>query len=100
MSMKKTDLEKRRGSKIAGGIRQAGPPDRFGAAASAVPDRRERRRLDQARGLVPFAAKLDGTLVARLRERAEGEGKSVDEVLDALLREALGQPPAEEAPGG
>ena len=45
-----------------------------------------------------FAAKLDGTLVARLRERAEAQGKTVDEALDGLLREALGLPPGQEAP--
>ena len=44
--MKKADLEKRRGSKIAGGMRQASAPDRFGAAAGSALDRRERARRD------------------------------------------------------
>ena len=71
--MKKTDLEKNKGLKIMGQMRQAGSPSRFGAAAQAVPDRREQRKLDQAAGLVPFAVKLPEALVARLRERAEAE---------------------------
>ncbi|MFN3888200.1 MAG: hypothetical protein ACK4MG_14700 [Aquabacterium sp.] len=93
--MKKTDLEKNKGLKIMGQMRQAGSPSRFGAAAQAVPDRREQRKLDQAAGLVPFAVKLPEALVARLRERAEAEHRTLPELTAALLDAALSAPPAD-----
>lgn len=93
--MKKTDLEKNKGLKIMGQMRQAGSPSRFGAAAQAVPDRREQRKLDQAAGLVPFAVKLPEALVARLRERAEAEHRILPELTAALLDAALSAPPAD-----
>lgn len=93
--MKKTDLEKNKGLKIMGQMRQAGSPSRFGAAAQAVPDRREQRKLDQAAGLVPFAVKLPQDLVTRLRERAEAEHRPLHELTAALLDAALAAPPAD-----
>lgn len=87
--MKKTDLERHKGARIAGQLRQSGTPDRFGTGAAAVVDRRERRRLDQARGLVPFAVKLDAELAGRLRARAQADGTSLDELTAALLDKAL-----------
>jgi len=78
-----------------GQMRQAGSPSRFGAAAQAVPDRREQRKLDQAAGLVPFAVKLPEALVARLRERAEAEHRTLPELTAALLDAALSAPPAD-----
>lgn len=87
--MKKTDLERHKGAKIVGQLRQSGIPDRFGAGAASAVDRRERRRLDQARGLVPFAVKLDAELAARLRARAQADGTSLDDLTAALLDKAL-----------
>lgn len=54
--MKRTDLYKNLASKIDRDMKQAGSPDRFGQAA--VLDRKEQRKLDQAKGLIPFAVKL------------------------------------------
>jgi hypothetical protein len=54
-----------------------------------VLDRRERRRLDQARGLVPFAVKLDGELVKELRALAEARGAELGDVVAELLRKGL-----------
>lgn len=87
--MKKTDLEKNKALKIMGQMRQAQPPGRFGAQASALPDRREQRKIDQAQGLVPFAVKLDSELVGQLRTRAEKEGLALNELVDRALRAGL-----------
>lgn len=95
MSMKKTDLAKSLGLKISGQMRQAGVPGRFGQAAAEVPDRREQRKLDQAAGLVPFAAKLHGDLIKELQALAEASGQSLNEVADRVIRAGLKQ----EAPG-
>ncbi|MCM5678137.1 hypothetical protein M8A51_01150 [Schlegelella sp. S2-27] len=87
--MKKTDLEKNKALKIAGQMKQAGVPSRFGAASTAVPDRRERRRREQAMGLVPFAVKLPGDLVAQLRKQAEAQGTKLDDLVADLLGRSL-----------
>ena len=87
--MKKTDLEKLKGLKIAGKMNAGATPGRYGKDAAASAGRRERRKLDQARGLVPFAAKLDGDLVRRLRELALERKSTVDALLDELLRKTL-----------
>ena len=87
--MKKTDLEKNKGLKIMGDLRQAGVPARFAQESGGPLDRREQRRLDQAAGLVPFAAKLHGDLVRALRELAEAQGISLNEAADRVIRAGL-----------
>jgi len=87
--VKKTDLEKLKGLKIAGKMNAGATPGRYGKDAAAGAERRERRKLDQARGLIPFAAKLDAELVKRLRELATERATTVDELLDELLRKGL-----------
>ena len=71
-------------------MRRAVPPERYAQGAAEVPDRREQRRLDRERGLVPFAVKLDGALAARLRALATQRGASLDALVDELLRKGLG----------
>ena len=90
MSMKKSDLDKLLGKKIGGGVKVAGVPDRFGQGASAVPDRREQRRLDAAAGLVPFACKLPADLAATLREKSAGHAEGINGLVAELLRKGLG----------
>ena len=85
--MKKTDLEKNMALKIDGRMRHAGTPERF--AGGAVPDRKEQRKLDQAKGLVPFAVKLDAQLVGDIRTLAESRQTSLNELVDELLRKGL-----------
>jgi predicted HicB family RNase H-like nuclease len=55
-------------------------------------DRRERRQQDQALGLVPFAVKLNGELAQRLRDQAQAEGVSLNDLVDRLLRLGLETP--------
>ena len=90
MSMKKTDLEKNKGLKIAGQIHAAGAAPRFGQGAAASGERREQRRRDAAAGLVPFACKLPQELIARLHERAAGHEGGLNAVVAELLTQALG----------
>jgi hypothetical protein len=88
MSMKKTDLEKNKMLKSMNALKGTAIPDRFGKA-SAVLDRKEQRKLDQAAGLIPFACKLPGDLVAKLRAEAEKKDISVNELLETMLSEVL-----------
>lgn len=87
--MKKVELEKNKGLKIMGQMKQAATPGRYGKEATAVPDRREQRRLDQAQGLVPFAVKLNGELVKRVQALAQERGSGINEVVAELLQKGL-----------
>jgi hypothetical protein len=86
--MKKTDLERLKGARIADRMKQAGAPARYGRD-SALESRRERRRREQALGLVPVALKLDAGLVERLRAPAERRGAGLDAAAAELLQQAL-----------
>lgn len=90
--MKRTDLEKNRGTKIAGRMRSTATPGRFGAeSAAASLGRKEQRKLDQARGLVPFAVKLDGELVNRIQALARERDAGLNEVVTELLMKGLAE---------
>jgi len=90
MSMKKSDLEKNKMLKHNNMLKAAGIPDRFGKG-SAIPDRKEQRKLDQAAGLVPFACKLSADLVKTLHEEAEKKAVSLNELVGELLTKGLGK---------
>ncbi|MCY1237808.1 hypothetical protein D9M68_726530 [compost metagenome] len=87
--MKKTDLEKNKGLKIANSLKQASARGGIPGGAGARPDRREQRRLDQEQGLVPFACKLDGTLAQRLQALAVNHPGGMTGLLNELLTGAL-----------
>jgi hypothetical protein len=89
--VKKTDLDKNEGLKITGQMKQAGTPNRFGSAASAVVSRREQRKLEQAQGLVPFAVKLDGELVKQIHALAEARQTGINETVATLFVKALAE---------
>jgi hypothetical protein len=83
--VKKFDLEKNKALKLANSLKQ-GASARFGTdAAQPKLDKREQRRLDQEKGLVPFACKLDGDLVRQLQERAAAHEGGMSEMLAELL---------------
>jgi hypothetical protein len=91
MAMKKFDLEKNKALKLMQSTNQAGP-DRFGkgsATATTALDRRERRKLDQAQGLVPFACKLSADLVAQLKSRAESHPGGLNGLVTELIEAGL-----------
>lgn len=87
--MNKFDLQKNQALKLAGQLKQAGTPDRFGAAWQ-VPDRREQRKLDQAAGLVPFPLKLSQAQADQLRAAAAERGLSTNDIIAEALQKALG----------
>lgn len=88
--MKKTQLEKLNAARIVNEMKKAAPPERYAQGSTAVPDRREQRRIDRERGLVPFAVKLDGELVKRIRALAGERKTGINEVVAELLQKALG----------
>lgn len=85
--MKKFDLEKNKALKLANSLKQ-GQSAHFGADAAPKIDKREQRRLDQEKGLVPFACKLDADLVKQLQERAAAHEGGMSEALAELLVKA------------
>jgi hypothetical protein len=89
MTMKRTELEKREGLKIANAQRRAGNP----AARAAGPqaDRRAQRERDRALGLVPFAVKLPQDLVRHMQEQAAARGARLDELVAEWLRKGIGE---------
>lgn len=91
MSLKKTDLEKNKASKLMDQMRHPGSQGRFGQAAAPVMDRREQRKLDQAAGLVPFAAKLNEDLVRQIKALAAKGGVTENDIVDQVVRAGLAQ---------
>lgn len=89
MTMKRTELAKKKMIKITHAVRIAGVPDRFGAGSDLV-DRKEQRRLDQAAGLIPFACKLPNELVKQLHARVAAEQSNMNDLVAGLLASALG----------
>lgn len=87
--MKKTQLEKLQAARIVTEMKKASPPERYAQGSGVVLDKREQRRLDRERGLVPFAVKLDGELVKRIRTLAEERKTGINEVVGELIAKAL-----------
>lgn len=87
--MKKSDLDRNEELKIAGQMKHAGTPDRFGSAAGPKTSRREQRKLEQAQGLVAFATKLDSELVKQIQTLAAERQISINELVAALLAKGL-----------
>lgn len=87
--MKRTELEKAKGSKVAGNMKLNGIPDRFGKDAGALVEKREQRKRDQELGLIPFAVKLHGDLIKQVKALAETQSKSLNDVTAELLTKGL-----------
>jgi hypothetical protein len=98
--MKRVDLAKSLGLKIKGQMTHAATPGRFGTGASALPDKREQRKLDQAAGLVPFAVKIHENLARRLRDLAGLEGVGLNELTTRILEAGLAAQPAAQSASG
>jgi hypothetical protein len=85
--MKKADLAKSDAKKI---MNQMGARSTSFGAGDAVPaDRREQRERDRALGLVPFAVKLNGELVAQLQALAKERGVEMNQLVDEVVRKGL-----------
>lgn len=85
--MKKTDMEKQKGKKIAGG--GFGVPDRYGKDSAEPNDKRAQREHDRELGLVAFACKLHGDLVRELHATAQAKGVGLNEITAELLTKGL-----------
>ncbi|KNH10030.1 hypothetical protein BRCH_00652c [Candidatus Burkholderia brachyanthoides] len=86
--MNKFQLEQNKAFKLANDLKQGGAA-KVGVAGQAKVDRREQHKLDQAKGLVPFACKLDDEKrVAQLKVHDEGNEGGMTEVLAELLMKA------------
>lgn len=88
MPLKRTDLAKNKFLKTNNAMRKAATPDRF-ADQTALPDRREQRKLDQAAGLIPFAVKLNSDLVKQIQTLAQTRQTGINELVAELLGKAL-----------
>jgi hypothetical protein len=88
VSWKKTDLERLTAASLTDRLSKATAPERYGKG-SAIVSRKAQRELDTAMGLVPFAVKLNGELVKRLRAKAEAEKRPLDEVVAEALERGL-----------
>lgn len=84
--MKKTDLAKSDAKKIMNQMAAKGAA--FGAAAKPF-DRREQRERERALGLVPFAVKLNGDLVAQLQALARERNVEMNDLVAELLQKGL-----------
>lgn len=87
MTMKRTELEKRQALAIVNAQRRAG--NDFGPSRAPHADRKARRDLDRAAGLVAFPLKLPADLAAELRQRALREQRRLDDLVAELLSAAV-----------
>ena len=87
MTMKKAEIEKRKGLKIANAMRHAGNP--FGRAVEPEADRRAQRERDRQLGLIPFAAKLPQELVRQMQAEAEARAVRLDDLVAEALRKGM-----------
>ncbi len=85
--MNKFELEQNKAFKLANDLKQGGKA-RVGVAGAQKVDRREQRKLDQAKGLVSFACKLDEKFVQQLKARTENTESGITEGLAELLVKA------------
>ncbi|WP_454721799.1 MULTISPECIES: hypothetical protein [Cupriavidus] len=92
--MKKTDLEKNKGLKIANSLKHSAAVRAARDGGQPKVDRREQRRLDQEQGLVPFACKLDGELVKRLQALAATHPDGMNGLVKEALERGLPAPAA------
>ena len=87
--MKRTELEKAKGQRLAGNMKLNSIPDRFGKDAGALVDKREQRKRDQELGLIPYAVKLHGDLINQIKALADSQNKSLNDVTAELLTKGL-----------
>jgi len=86
--MKLADMYKSKGSKINGNIKPHGALGKPSGEPAPL-DRREQRKLDQAKGLVAFACKLEGSLIAQIRTLAEERKVPLNDLVAELLGAGL-----------
>jgi hypothetical protein len=88
MTLKRTELARLKAASLSDALSKSRPPERYGKG-SAIVSRKEQRELDKAKGLVPFAVKLNSALVKRLRDKAEAEKRPLEDVVTEALERGL-----------
>ncbi|HWW06774.1 hypothetical protein [Collimonas sp.] len=86
--MKKTGMAKSDAKKLMGKMAAPGAAG-FGNSDVTAIDRREQRKRDQALGLVPFAVKLNGSLVQQLQTLAKERELDLNQLVAELLAKGL-----------
>jgi hypothetical protein len=89
MTLTKADLARQLQLKITGQMRGTAVPDRFGQSASAALEKKEKRKLDAAAGLVPFACKLPSELIKKMNERGAAHEGGLNGWLAQVLEGAV-----------
>ena len=87
MTMKKAELEKRKGLALDNALRRPGTP--YSQSVEAAAERRARRDRDRALGLVPFAVKLPQDLVRQMQEEADKRGEELASLVVDWLRRGM-----------
>jgi hypothetical protein len=87
VTLKKTELEKRKGLKITNDLRLAGNP--YTRVGETEVERRARRERDRALGLVPFAVKLPQELVRQMQTEVQARGARLDDLVAEWLRKGM-----------
>ena len=88
MSLKRTDLERLKAANLTDQLKKSSIPERYGPGSQLL-SRKEQREKERAQGLIPFAVKLPGELVARVNARAKDTGQPLGEVVAELLQRGL-----------
>ncbi|WP_275270214.1 hypothetical protein [Limnobacter sp. P1] len=89
MALKSTDMAKNMAKKLDGSLKSESLPDRFGQAAKAQNNKRERAAEIPASKLVPVNYRLPADLVSRLREYAVGTNEGINQVVATALNDWL-----------
>ena len=89
MALKSTDMAKNMAKKLDGSLKSESLPDRFGQAAKASSNKRERAADIPASKLVPVNYRLPAELVSRLRDHAMVNNDGINQVVATALNEWL-----------
>ena len=89
MALKSTDMAKNMAKKLDGSLKSESLPDRFGQAAKASSNKRERAADIPASKLVPVNYRLPAERVSCLREYAVSQEEGVNQVVATALNEWL-----------
>jgi hypothetical protein len=87
VTMKKTELEKRKGLKVTNELRRSGNP--FPRASESEADRRGRRERERTLGLVSFAVKLPQDLVRQMQAEAQARGAALGDLVADWIRRGM-----------
>jgi hypothetical protein len=91
MALKSTDMAKNMAKKLDGSLKSESLPDRFGQAAKAASNKRERAAEIPASKLVPVNYRLPAELVNRLRDHATLHEVGINQLVANALNDWLNE---------